>query len=244
MAVLAALVCIAAACAGCGVFSSGQSLSFRGYGGTAVVSIDGRTVTVGPYLNACPAKISVVARESGTRVALLLRYVTPDNPPNCGQVAVGLGSQSVRLHAPLGSRKLVDGRSGRELEWISARRVLRPKAVPELRLSQLIPAAYFSSPQRPGPAGCAQFYSRRSNRFYLFIVQSAGGFQAPLPKPGKVGWTSIRVRGHRGRAERNLITWREDGLDNYMLAGQGPQGPQLLSTQQLIAIADSSSPPP
>jgi hypothetical protein len=226
------------------VFSSGPAVSFRGYGGTAIVSVDGRTVTVGPYFPDCPATVTVVARESATKVALFLRYLTPGNPPQCAQAAVGLvGSQDVTLHAPLGSRKLVEGRTGRALAWISARLVLRPTAAPGRRLFQLIPTAHIYRPQSPGPAGCTQFYSWHGDRTYLKIVQSAGGFQPPLPRPGKDGWTAIRVRGHRGRAEPNLITWQEDGLTDYMLAGPGPRGPQVLSTRQLIAIANTSSSP-
>jgi hypothetical protein len=40
-----------------------------------------------------------------------------------------------------------------------------------------------------------------------------------------------------------VITWREDGLTDYilMIGDQSPQNmPQLLTTRQLIAIADSA----
>jgi hypothetical protein len=46
-----------------------------------------------------------------------------------------------------------------------------------------------------------------------------------------------------GYAGRNVITWREDGLTDYilMIGDQSPQNmPQLLTTRQLIAIADSA----
>jgi hypothetical protein len=243
LAVLAALGCVAALSSGCGMVSSradGQVTTYQGYGGTAIVSADGRTITVGPYLPSCPAKVAVVARESATHVALFVRYITPAHPGPCPQAMAALVvSQKISLRAPVGSRKLTDGGTGRAIAWISARFVLRPKALPAgLRLFQLIPAIDRSRPQSPGPAGCTQFYSRRGVPDDLEIVQSAGSLQ--IPGPGSGGWKVIRVRGHLGRATRNLITWREDGLRNYLLAGPGTQGRQALSTGQLIAIADSS----
>ncbi len=107
-----------------------------------------------------------------------------------------------------------------------------------LRLFQLIPAVNHSRPQSPAPAGCTQFYSWHGNPNYREIVQSAGSLR--LPGPGKGGWTAIPVRGHPGRATRNLITWREDGRTDFILAGPGTHGPLALSTRQLITIADSS----
>jgi hypothetical protein len=244
-AVLGLLGCITAVSCGCGTTSggaAGQPASFLGYGGTAIVSADGRTVTVGPYLPACPAKVTVVARESATQVALFLRYLTPSHPSACPQAMPALvDSRDVRLDAPLGNRKLVDGATGRPTAWISARLVLRPNALPAgVRLFELIPAVNHSRPQSPGPAGCVQFYSWNGDPNYLEIVQSAGSLK--VPRPAKGGLTRIRVRGHPGLAARNLITWRENGLTDYILAGPGPAGPQVMSTQQLIAIADSSPP--
>jgi hypothetical protein len=240
--VVAITGCLAAVSAGCGVIGSGaggQVVSFQGYGGTAIVSADGRTVTIGPYLPDCPAKVTVVARESATQVALFLQHLTPAHPPPCQQAMPALVDSQVRLHAPLGSRKLVDGATGKPTAWISARLVLRPTVLPAgFRPFELIPAINHSRPQSPGPAGCVQFYSWHGDPNYLEIVQSAGSLQ--VPGPAKGGLTPIRVRGHHGRAARNLITWRENGLTDYILVGPGPPGPQALSTQQLIAIADSA----
>lgn len=75
----------------------------------------------------------------------------------------------------------------------------------------------------------------------LIIAQSAAG--ARVPGPGPNGWTSIRIRGHPGLATRNLITWRESGLTDYIVVGSqdGLAEPQALTTQQLIAIADGAS---
>ena len=48
VAALAVLACTAALSSGCGVIggTGGQVVSYQGYGGTAIVSMDGRTITV------------------------------------------------------------------------------------------------------------------------------------------------------------------------------------------------------
>jgi len=85
--------------------------------------------------------------------------------------------------------------------------------------------------------GCTQDYAAPSGENELVIKQSAGRLLLPGPGPG--GWTAIRVRGLPGRATRNLITWREDGLTDLIMVAS-PQWPQVLTTAQLVAIADSA----
>ena len=83
VAALAVLACTAALSSGCGVIggTGGQVVSYQGYGGTAIVSMDGRTITVGQFASgSCGTTVKAVARESATRVALLLRFSTPRNP--------------------------------------------------------------------------------------------------------------------------------------------------------------------
>jgi hypothetical protein len=153
-------------------------------------------------------------------------------------------SQEVRLRAPLGTRKLVDGRTRRATAWISARLVLRLTLLPRgYRLAELIPAVDLARAQSPGPAGCTQFYRSPSKASVLEIIQTAGKLRRSETPPG--GGPPIRVRGHPGHASRNVITWREDGLTDYILIGvTTPQdSPQLLTTRQLIAIAESAPQP-
>ena len=244
---LAVLGCIAALLSGCGAIggTGGQVVSYQGYGGTAIVSADGRTITVGQFGAFCPAKVKAVARESASRVALFLQYSTPRNPPSCPQdAAMRIPSQQVRLRAPLGSRKLVDGRTGKATAWISARLVLRPTRLPPgYHLFELIPAVDLSQAQSPGPAGCTQIYRSPNRASELVIVQSAGTLG--LSRLARPGWTPVRVRGYPGHANRNIITWREHGLTDHIVVGvQNPlSAPQVLSTKQLIAIADSAPQP-
>ncbi|MDR2987233.1 MAG: hypothetical protein LBV34_20585 [Nocardiopsaceae bacterium] len=250
MAAAAVLGCIAALSPGCGVISGtgGQVVSYQGYRGTAIVSKDGRTITVGEFGSAsCGATVRAVARESASRVALLVRSSTPRQTPSfCkyGVAPVITTSQNSRLHTPLGSRTLVDGRTGRATAWISARLVLRPTRVPlGYRLAnRIIPAADLTRAQSAGPAGCTQFYRSPKKSNELAIIQTAGKLPRSVT-PQVIGGHPIRVRGHAGRASRNVITWREDGLTDYILifGDQSPQDlPQLLTTQQLIGIAESA----
>lgn len=238
--VLMVLGCIAVV--SCGSMPGGAAnpaASYRGYGGPALVRADGRTVTIGPYRGACPAKVSVVARESATRVALFQRYLLPQHPRRWMQAALALVVSQVKLRTPLGSRELVDGSTGRALSWMSARLVLRPTTLPTgVRLSKLIPAPAQSLPESPGPAGCEQFYLRPGGSDYLDIVQSAGKLQLPDSGPG--GWTAIQVRGQSGRAGRDVITWQEHGLTDYIVAPPAPPGLRDLTVRQLVAIADSA----
>ncbi len=247
-AALAVLGCVAALSSGCGVLGSGpagQVVTYQGYAGTAIVSADGRTITVGEFGTSCPTKVSAVARESVSKVALFLRFSTPRHPPSCPPNAAAgrIPAQAVRLRAPLGSRKLVEGGTDRATAWISAQLILRPTLLPRgYRLVHLIPAVDLAQAQSPGPAGCTQFYQPPNAPAALEIIQTAG----PLRQPGLggAGGTPIRVRGHTGLARHSAIsdgiTWREEGLTDYILSGvPDPQDShQLLTTRQLIAIAD------
>ena len=224
--------------------SPGGQVSYQGYGGTAIISADGRTVTVGQYPSgACPASVTPVARESAARVALFLEYVTPRNPPSCPQAAGAaalVDARDIRLRQPLGNRKLVNGATGRAIAWIGSTLVLRPTFLPAgYALRELIPAASLGRAQSPGPAGCVQIYTARGRPADLMIVQSVGGVHVPGSRAGR--WTPVTVRGHPGLASGNQVTWREHGLVDYILSvGPSPEGPPALSARQLIAIADSA----
>jgi hypothetical protein len=183
-----------------------------------------------------------VARESVHRVALFLRSTSID-PPACPNAAESLiTSQQIKLRAPLGSRKLVDGRTGRATPWISARLVLRPTRLPPgYRSSGLIPAANLVRAQSPMPAGCTQYYRSPNKAVWLVIIQTTGKLRRS--ETFLANGHPIRVRGHPGHAGRNVINWREHGLTDYILliGDQSPQDmPQLVTTRQLIAIADSA----
>jgi hypothetical protein len=242
VAVLAVLGCVAALSSGCG----GYVVSFQEYGGTAIVSADGRKVIVGGFgAGSCGTTVRAVARESATRVALLLRVLTP-RTNTCGNVGVAEGmvpSQKITLRAPLGGRKLVDGRTGRATPWISARLVLRPTRLPPgYRSPGLIPGGVLFRTRGQVSAGCTQIYESPTRATELSIIQTAR--ELPRSITPIAGGHRIRVRGYLGHASRNVISWREHGLTDYIVMA-GPDGPAntpqiLLTTRQLIAIADSA----
>jgi hypothetical protein len=185
----------------------------------------------------------VVARESATHVALFLQYRTPVNPRQCppGSGTMALRpEQDVLLHAPLGPRKLIDGSTGRATARISARLALKPTVLPHgYRLTELMPSLNLTRSQISSPT-IVQFYHANRAPNVMEIVQTAG--TPPRLGPSAASWTPIRVRGHRGRAAPNVITWREAGLTDYiLLAVQRPTGLRVLTTRQLIAIADSAA---
>lgn len=213
-------------------------VSLQGYSGTAIVSDDGRTLIVGPYGLECGGTVSVVARESRARVDLFLQYVPGGSACVPGEGAMAMvPEQRIRLHAPLGHRKLADGQTGKATPWLSARLVLRPRLIPVGYLSGgLLP--WISSSLYAGgvrPAACMQIYRVRNFRALsgadeFAIIQSAAGLQ--LQPSG--GWKPIRVRGHPGQAAPGMITWREQGLTDLISTGAG------WTTSKLIAIANSA----
>lgn len=222
LAVLAGL--LLAASAGC---TAGGHVSYSGYSGKAVVSGDGRTITIGLYSGyGCPAKITPVARQTSAHVALYLEYDTPPNPPPCPPAQSTLVQwHNLKLATSLGHRSLVDGATGKAIAWISARLVLRPTVLPPgYQFSRLVP---YGEPNVAGPAGCLQSYI--SGTSGLTIGQSAGGTDLETA-PGH--WTRIRVRGQPGLAGRGVITWRENGLNDYIVG--------MLSTRRLIMIANGA----
>jgi hypothetical protein len=76
VAVVAIFVGIATCSAGCGLIGS-SVITYQSYGGTAIVSANGRTITVGEFGSSCPTKVKAVARKSATRVALFLQFQPP-----------------------------------------------------------------------------------------------------------------------------------------------------------------------
>ncbi|HEX6523840.1 MAG TPA: hypothetical protein VF070_28140 [Streptosporangiaceae bacterium] len=249
---------VATTCIGCAAVTSTQQVdsragqeSFQGYNETAVVSADGKTITVGPYpASTSCAAIMPVARESKTQVALFLKRVSPWHGHGCeggatapGHMAVApVFAANIRLRDPLGNRKLVNGTTGQGIAWVSARVVLRLTGT-SYRLRSIVPTGRMSGAQGIA-AGATQYYVRSDGSNGLAIVQSAGNAKVPGPAPG--GWVPIVVRGHSGRATRNLVTWRENGLTDYLAVEYAVETanmdyPQVLTTKQLIAIADTAT---
>jgi hypothetical protein len=234
-ALIVAAGCLVAVSGGCAgqqqVSLHQQQVLLQGYSGSAIVSADGRTITVGDFGSYATA----VTRESATKVALFLQEVTSagtscSSCPHEGSFFL-VSAQNIRLREPLGSRKLVDGATGRAIAWMSARLVLRPRLIPAgYRSTGLLP--WMSSSLYMGgvrSAACMQIYQLQNAAEEFEIIQSAAGLQLQY----RGDWKPIWVRGHPGRAAAGMITWREHGLTDLISASG-------LTTSQLIAIANSA----
>jgi hypothetical protein len=230
-AALAAALLLTGVLAGCS--GSEKVTSYQGYDGTAIVSADGRTVTVGRFGHPCLGTATVFAVQKELLVALWIRDVAPASAQagSCQANAV----QDIRLRAPLGRRKLVNGADLKALRWLDGRLVLHPRMLPAgYALTQVLPGVRTAGPARYGP-GCEQVYASEAGT--LSITQSAGSLL--VPAPGPPGWQPVHIRGVIGVATRNVITWQERGLTDVISAGN-PADPQVLSTAELVAIADSA----
>lgn len=234
---------VSVSAAGCGVevfgHGGGQTVvSYVGYAGPTLLSADRRTVTVAGFPYPCFGTLRPIARETKMRVALWLRYVTPVHHGVCNMDMAMEGPQVIRLSAPLGSRLLIDGATGRSLHWFDARRMLRPSVIPAgYKLQVVTPFETGSLPDQ-AISGCRQDYQSRAATFS--IIQSAGTLE--LPQTGQHAPAAIRVRGHPGFASAYAIAWREKGynvlIEAYPKMGRAP----VLATTALIAIADSAPP--
>jgi hypothetical protein len=231
--------------AGCGVATGtashggGQTVvSYVGYAGPTLLSADQRTVTVAGFTYPCFGTLQPIARETKTRVALWLKYVTPVHHGVCNMDMAMEGPRNIRLSAPLGSRLLIDGATGRSLHWFDARQMLRPSVIPAGYKLQVVTPFVTGSLPAPATPGCRQDY--QSRHATLSIIQSAGTLE--LPQPGGRAPAAILVRGHPGFASAYAIVWREAGynvlIEVYPEMGNAP----VFTTRTLIAIADSAPP--
>lgn len=231
--------------AGCGVATSIESqggrqtvVSYVGYAGPTLLSTDQRTVTVAGFTYPCFGTLRPIARETKTRVALWLKYVTPLHHGVCDMAMAMEGPQNIRLSAPPGSRLLTDGATGRSLHWFDARRMLRPTFIPAGYRPRVVTPFVTSSLPAPATPGCRQDYQSRDAT--LSIIQSDATLE--LPQTDGRAPAVIRVRGHPGFASAYAITWREAGynvlIEAYPEMGNAP----ALTTTTLIAIADSAPP--
>lgn len=231
--------------AGCGVVTGagghggGQTVvSYAGYDGPTLLSADQRTVTVAGFSYPCFGTLQPIARETRTRVALWLKYVTPVHHSVCNMDMAMAGPRHIRLTAPLGSRLLADGATERSLHWFDLRQMLRPSAIPAGYKLQLVTPFVTGSLPAPATPGCRQDY--QSRHATLSIIQSAGTLE--LPQASGRAPAAILVRGHPGFASADAITWREAGyhvlIEAYPEMGKAP----VFTTRRLIAIADSAPP--
>lgn len=126
--------------------------------GTALVSEDGRSITVGDFLYWCNHPASLVVSESPRAVSLIERTAR-DTPALACSAGLAPGLLTVRLREPLGLRALIDGTTRRPMAWFDQRHELRRAHLPAA-LSPRPPAIPFAYPFAgvpPRPA-CTQLF--------------------------------------------------------------------------------------
>jgi hypothetical protein len=231
------LIATASGCGSAGAVSGG-AVSWGGVWGPAIVSADGRTLTVAGYATGCGITATLVARQSPTQVALRARdVVTSSCFPGEGAMPRPPPLE-VRLDTALGRRKLLNGCTGRPVPQFDARLLLQPRILPPgYQLRQVYP-------QLTGTEGHAvaevrlSYDAQTETAGYLLITESPDSpFVSPpwqSPADGSQ-WTRIRVRGVPAWAGPSVIAWRQRGL-LYSVSASPP-----LTTTQLTAIADSAT---
>jgi hypothetical protein len=157
--------------------------------------------------------------------------------PGEGALAVPPPLQ-VRLAAPLGKRKLVNGATGERVPQFDARLLLRPGILPPgYRLRQAIPR--LTGPEGHAIAQVQLWYSPPAERADWLVITESPESPLVLPpwqsQPQHGRWTRTRLRRVQGWAAPGVIAWRQRGLI-YSISADTP-----LTTAQLIAIADSAT---
>jgi hypothetical protein len=148
--------------------------------GPAVVSADGRVLTVAGYYAGCGTASTLVARQSPARVALWVRDVVVRSvaPGACAQAPSP--PLQVRLAAPLGKRKLVDGTSGQPVLQLSARLLLPRVLPPGYRLQEVVPLV--TGPEGHPVVTISLYYYRQiGGAGELDITESSDGPFVPRP---------------------------------------------------------------
>jgi hypothetical protein len=192
---------------------------------TALLSADGMVLTVGDFSYSCIDSATVVVRESRRQVSVLERtHYTPGI--ECPAV-LAPNLLTVRLHAPLGRRSLIDGTTGRPLPFFDQRRELRPGYLPAgFRASaQSWPfwIAYTGVSRWPM---CTQMFSSSYPASgavaHLELTQVAGAPAAYLKgRMGDLKWRPVRVGGHQAwiahRTGTTYLAW-SDGRQAVQLS--------------------------
>jgi hypothetical protein len=209
--------------------------------GTALVSTDGRSITVGSFSYSCAHPADVVVSESPQAVSIIERtaYDTFECPAQAGPGYL-TDVLTVRLREPLGRRALTDGTTGRPMPWFDQRRELTPAYLPARLAPQLppspLPYALTTTPTRPA---CTQLF--RSPGFgWLTLTQLYGTMTAAQLQAAAGGgpWQEVQVRGHRGWLADSRLTWFESG-QTILIQAQYPFPAAGARDAELLAIARS-----
>lgn len=209
--------------------------------GAALVSTDGRSITVWDDSYSCVRPATVVVSETSRAVSVIER--TAHDAFACTAQAWPSDLPwlvlTARLREPLGRRALTDGTTGRPLPWFDQRRELTPAFLPAGLTPGLppSPSGYAFSGAPPGP-GCTQLI-RSAGSGWLTVTQLDGTVPAAQLRAEADGpWRAVQVRGHRGWLGSDRLTWYES--DQTILIQAGHLYPSARARDAgLLAIARS-----
>lgn len=236
LAIVFVLVAVpAAAVIGWRTYTHGTVVSTIPIDGGALVSADGRTVSVTAGA-LCEDTDTLSAAEQPGRVTLTLDDSHPRIPTCSGMP--GYAVYRTRLQAPLGRRALVDSVTGKLVPYCVASRLLRPSYLPAgYALRYDAPDAYglmygdHLAVPVTATVSCSQLYAAADPYDDLIVITQARGgrLEWPLIKPRR-----LIVHGHPALAIPGRISWTEDGQLIVVASDYPP-----LPTRELIAVAES-----
>jgi hypothetical protein len=200
--------------------------------GSILISADERTLTASA--GSCMTGSLDAAETAGTVVLRLHAWPSVMIAPGSCAIQVF----SARLHAPLGSRQLIDGVTGARLPSFNGRGILRPAFLPA-GFEHRYDAAFLTTETVEGAAsGCTQVYAQGDGYDESIWVSQIDGGRWLTP-PG-VEARAITVRGQPGLAINGEIEWTQDG--QLFTIQSLTYAYATISTSDLIAIAESLRP--
>jgi hypothetical protein len=208
-----------------------------------LVSPDGRTLSIQGSMP-CSGQDTFTATEHPDRVVVADVWTGPAHSPGC-TAAMGLGTWTAHLSAPLGNRQLIDAATGRPVPWIGGPSLLDPGYLPPgYRLVR--------ADGRPPELLDDAFQSACSTRWYssgpgpeLVISECTGRLVSTTSPHSRlvvgqvtVAGTTAQIRGFQtaGGARRGLV-W-EVGDRTYVVATINEADGPLLPDKALVTIAD------
>jgi hypothetical protein len=216
------------------LYSSSEVITYDGIEGGALVSPDGRTISVSAE-GVCEQVITLDATETQEAVVIRLRYARPRNV-QCGGVGIYAVFRA-RLVLPLGRRRLIDGVTGRLVPHLDFEAIRRPGYVPPGYTFRYDQPGTGASPEFPFPMvtshgrmTATEVFGTSDDR-WLFITQQP---VVPVRWPAGLKARAVTVHGHRATAAAGrLLTWNQDGLRFTVAAAPA------IPLSELLAIANS-----
>ncbi len=222
--------------------TSAPMVTYTSDEGPALVSSDGRSVSVGGFSGECSSRVALDAQETTAQVRLRLKWTRLHHAGACNASMGPITDLRAALRAPLGHRALVDATTGQGIAWFDAGRILRPTRLPAGYVpmsSSLLFPTLGERPTRPSPAAYIERYRAlfRDDQFVIVEVRGPLGNAEPGLEPRHI---TVTVRGHRGQADTYSLRWVDGDLSVYMSLGEPGLRSPARTAADLVAVADSA----